>query len=524
MTERRAKVWLLAAVVWLIVLAVLAIGYRFLIHPRLAGRLREATSSPSQYREEVALAADSFSGYAILRSAGVREELKARQIRLSLMDDKADYPARLQALRDGRVQMAVFTLDSLIAAGSRAGDFPCSIVWVIDETTGGDAIVAYKSAVRSLQDLDDPAARLVLTPASPSEFLARVMLANFNVPGLTDRAFIPASGPEAVLAEFRKAGGTARKAFVLWEPYVSRALIEPGAHVLLDSSQVRGYIVDVLVAERAFLRDRPETVQAVVEAYARAAYVFNQQSNGLVKLVQDDARQTGITALDDAQAAKVVQGIQWKNTLENYAHFSLTPSSDRAGLPTLEDMIGNVVEVLIRTGALSQDPLAGRHNTLFFDRILAGMRDAGFHPGKAWNASAGVDAGASREELRSDRQLAALTEAQWSRLRPVGELRTAPIAFQRASAALSLDAGRALEDLARRLQSFPRFYVRVIGQARAEGDPNANRDLAQQRADSVAQALSAQGIAAQRIRTAAEVHRGGGEAQAVRFEVGQVPY
>jgi hypothetical protein len=40
------------------------------------------------------------------------------------------------------VQLAVFTIDSLITAGAKAGDFPGSIVLVIDETKGGDAIVA----------------------------------------------------------------------------------------------------------------------------------------------------------------------------------------------------------------------------------------------------------------------------------------------------------------------------------------------------------------------------------------------
>lgn len=524
MNERRAKGWIVAAVIWVMLLTVLAGAYRYLVHPRLAGRLREATSSPSQYREDVVLAADSFSGYAILRSPAVREELKARQIRLTLQDDKADYAARLQALREGRLQMAVFTLDSLITAGARAGEFPGSIVWVLDETAGGDAIVAHTNGVRSLQDLNDPAARLVLTPGSPSEFLARVVLANFNVPGLTDRAFVGVNGASAVLAEFRRSAPSARQAFVLWEPYVTRALAVPGAHVLLDSSRLRGYIVDVLVAERAFLRDRPETVRAVLEAYARAAYGLHQQADGLVTLVQDDARLTSSDALDATQARKIVEGIHWKNTLENYAHFALADPAERAGVPTLEDMIGNVIEVLIRTGALAGDPLAGRHNTLFFDRILADLRTSGFHPGKAWNALAGVDVGASQESVRRDRQLVVLSEAQWQSLQPVGELRVAPIAFQRASASLGLDGERALADLARRLQSFPSFYVRVIGQARAEGDTEANRVLARARAETVAQGLGTQGVASQRIRTEARVTPGGAEAQAVTFEVGQLPY
>jgi outer membrane protein OmpA-like peptidoglycan-associated protein/ABC-type taurine transport system substrate-binding protein len=524
MDERRAKGWLVAAAIWLVILVVLALAYRFLVHPRLSGRLQAATSSPSQYLEEMVVGVDSFSGYAILRSAAVRDELKARRIRLAFQDDKADYANRMEALRAGKTQMAVFTLDSLISAGARLGEFPGSIVWVIDETKGGDAIVAYQDAVGSLQALNDPATRLILTPGSPSEFLARVVLANFNIPSLSAKAFTPANGAAAVLAEFRRANRSSKSAFVLWEPYVSRALEEPGAHVLLDSSRVRGYIVDVLVVQRAFLRDKPQAVRALVEAYARAAHALNSQADGLVGLVQSDARDNATDALDDTQARKVVQGIHWKNTLENYSHFGLSEAGGRGGLPTLEDMIGNVIEVLIRTGALTADPLSGRHSSLFYDQILASMKADGFHPGTTWNALPGVESGARQEEVRGERELPTLTAEQWERLQPVGELRAAPIAFQRGSARLSLDGEREIGELARRLQAFPKFYVRVVGLARAEGDAEANRILARDRAQAAAQVLATQGIHAERIRIEADVQGVGAEAQAVTFVVGQLPY
>ncbi|MBL9137254.1 MAG: OmpA family protein [Verrucomicrobiales bacterium] len=524
MDERRAKGWLVAAAIWLVILAVLALAYRFLVHPRLSGRLQAATSSPSQYQDELVVGIDSFSGYAILRSAAVRDELKARRIRLTFQDDKADYTRRIEALRAGKTQVAVFTLDSFISAGARLGEFPGSIVWVIDETKGGDAMVAYQDAVGSLQALNDPATKLVLTPGSPSEFLARVVLANFNIPNLSAKAFTSADGADAVLTEFRRANRSSKSAFVLWEPYVSRALEEPGAHVLLDSSRVRGYIVDVLVVQRAFLRDKPQTVRALIEAYARAAYALNSQADGLVGLVQADARANATDTLDDHQARKVVQGIHWKNTLENYAHFGLAGGEGRGGLPSLEDMIGNVVEVLVRTGALATDPLSGRHNSLFFDQILAGMKADGFHPGTTWNALPGVESGGRPEEVRSEHELATLTADQWERLQPVGELRAAPIAFQRGSARLGLDGEREIGELARRLQSFPKFYIRVVGLARAEGDAEANRALARDRAQAAAQVLAAQGINIQRIRTEAAVQSTGAEAQAVTFIVGQLPY
>ena len=522
MNEGRSKGCLIAAVIWCIILALLGAAYKFWVHPHLSKKLKEATGSTSHYKDELVLAADSFSGYCVFRSEAFKQELRGRQLKLSVQDDKADYAARLDALRSGKVQLGVFTIDSLITAGAKAGDFPATIVLVIDETQGADALVAYQQALGSVQDLNDPAARIVLTPNSPSEFLARVVLAHFSLPRLQENWMVNADGAGEVYRQFRSAKPTEKKAFVLWEPYVSRALQQPGAQVLLDSGKLKGYVVDVLVAQRAFLRDKPEQVKAVVEAYARAAYRYAAETDGMTKLVIEDAKQTGAESLDAAQAKRIVDGIQWKNTLENYAHFGLVTGVEQGGLPTVEDMIDNITDVLVKTKAIASDPLDGKHTTLFYDRILSEMRIAHFHPGQGLNVMPGVG---KTETVRQEQELPALTPEQWNQLRPVGELRLAPISFGRASANLSLDSERELQDLARRMKTFPRFYLRVIGHARAEGDADANRALAQSRAEAAANYLISQGVSAQRLRTetgAAAVS--GGEAQAVSFAVGQRAY
>lgn len=523
MNEGRAKGCLIAALVWCIILALLGVAYKFWVQPQLSKKLTQATGSSSHYRSDLVLAADSFSGYCVLRSEAFTQELRGRQIKLTVADDKADYAARLEALRTGKVQLAAFTIDSLITAGARAGDFPASIILVIDETQGADAIVAYDKAVGSVQDLNDSSAKIVLTPDSPSEFLARVVLAHFSLPRLREDWMVKADGASEVYRQFRSARATEKKAFVLWEPYVSRALQQPGAQVLLDSSKLKGYVVDVLVAQREFLRDQPEIVKSVAEAYFRAAYRYAAETEGMAKLVVEDARQTGAESLDTTQARRIVDGIQWKNTLENYAHFGLTSGAEQGGLPTLEDMIGNITDVLLKTKAITSDPLDGKRTTLFYDRVLSELRAARFHPGQGLNVMPGV--ASSTETVRQEKELPALTPEQWSALRPVGELRIAPISFGRASADLSLDSERELQDLARRLKTFPRFYLRVIGHARAEGDPEANRLLAQSRAEAATNYLISQGVSPQRLRTeTAPAALAGGEAQAVSFAVGQTAY
>lgn len=523
MSEGRAKGLLVAAVIWCVILLVLGTAYKFLVHPYLSDKLKRATSAPSQDKDEIVVAADSFSGYAILRSELFKQDLRARQIKVTIQDDQADYLARLKALQEGKVQLAVFTVDSLITAGAKLGEFPATIVMVIDETKGGDAILAYEGAVASLQSLNDPAARIVLTPNSPSEFLARVVLAHFNLPRLPEKWWVEADGAREVYKMLTSASPGEKRAYVLWEPYVSRALQKKGVHVLLDSSRVKGYIVDVLVAQREFLRDHPDLTKAVVEVYLRAAYSYNQQEKGMQGLVQSDAQATGSEKLDDTQAAQIVQGILWKNTLENYAHFGLTGKS---GVPLVEDIIANIVDVLVKTKAIASDPLEGKHSTLFYDRILAELKGTSFHPGRGLNVITDLGpATGGQETVRSDKELRELTDAQWSSLRPVGELRVEPIVFARGSSNITLQSQRDLQDLAKRLQSFPQFYMRVVGHTRAEGDPEANRILAQSRAEAAAQSLESEGLPKWRIKTeASPSSTGGGEAQAVSFYVGQLPY
>src|SRR5882724_5718892 len=98
------------------------------------------------------------------------------------------------------------------------------------------------------------------------------------------------------------------------------------------------------------------------------------------------------------------------------------------------------------------------------------------------------------ETIHREKELGTLSAEEWNNLRPVGELRIAPLEFGRASANLTLDGERELQSLSRRLQSFPRFYLRVVGHARAEGDPEANRALAAARAETTTQYLINQGV------------------------------
>ena len=510
----------IVAVVWLVILVIAAVAYRILVTDPNEEQLHSDTGSDSRYTHEVKIQADLFSGYAVLRSEEMKKNLRLDQIRLTMVEDEADYDARLRALEDGDVEMAVFTIDSLIMAGAKLGRFPASIVMVIDETKGADAVLAYEEGVKTVQDLNSSDAGFILTPSSPSEFLARVVKSHFNLPDLGRDWIIEANGSEAVLKHMKNAARSDKRAYVMWEPHVSQAKALPGVKVLLDSSRIKGLIVDVLVARREYLRDHPDKVRAVIEAYSRAAYHYQNDANGFAGLVRSDD-----PSLSGDEAKAVVDGIQWKNTLENYAHFGLVGGAAAGDLLTMEDMINNITDILLKTQALDKDPLSGQYTSLYFDRVLSDMQTDNFHPANALAIDGLGQGTGDLQGVRTNAHLRKLSESQWSSLRAVGDLDVQSIGFRRGSSAISLSSEHELRRLKKMLDNFPSFYLRIVGQARAVGDPEANKRLAESRAQSVGEFLIKEGVPTERMRTeAASAGSTAGTAQSVRFELGQVPF
>ena len=87
------------------------------------------------------------------------------------VDDDADYAKRMESIKKGETPFAAFTIDALVNQTPRVGEPPATIVMMIDESRGADAMVAYKNGVPNLDALNSPRARVVLVPDSPSETL-----------------------------------------------------------------------------------------------------------------------------------------------------------------------------------------------------------------------------------------------------------------------------------------------------------------------------------------------------------------
>jgi len=483
----------LVALTWLALLAIGVGIYRWIIVPKKAQEQQQAskqqadqtlaaTSGTSRYRYELSLGLDNFSGYAVLRSEEFRKQLADRGIRIKNIDDGANYAKRASDLQNGTLQLAAFPADALLKQFSDK---------------------EYPAGFPDVDKLNRSEVRFVLVGDSPSETLARVVMQDFGLSNLSSTSIQSVASPDEILAKYKAATPQTDEVYVTWEPYVSQMLNNDQLHVLVDSSRFTGYIVDTLVVSRDFLLKNGPAVESILEAYFTALYAF-RDDDAMVKLLLQDAKETK-QELTEAQAKRLVQGIQWKNTQENLAHFG-----KRSGaLVHIEDILGRISNVLVKSGAIDLPDSSTQFTKYFYDRPVESLLNKIFHPGLA------------DEKIREETKLKELSEDQWGKLTTVGTLSVPELVFVRGSPNLTEASKRTLDDLAQKLQAWPQYYLIIRGNASQAGDTQANLKLASQRGDAAMKYLLGLGIPAQRMRVVTEGITG---QTRVTFVVGQVPY
>ena len=205
--------------------------------------------------------------------------------------------------------------------------------------------------------------------------------------------------------------------------------------------------------------------------------------------------------MTDEQAEKLVEGIWWKNTVENYAHMGLDQSDP---LQHIERMVRNITRVLTDTGAIPRDPTGGKPNLIYYREILQGTKRRSFNPGP--------------ENVRED-ELPALSDSEWKKLMKVGT-DPDPLEFARGTTTLTRASRFKLNEIAERLGT-TRLYIMIRGHASTRGDQELNEAQALDRAEKAKGYLVEKGIGGNRIR-AIGVEASG--TPFVEFILGQPPY
>lgn len=507
---------IIVVLIWFFLLSIGVITYRYFFVPKqqeLAIKVElekkkelvNITSSNNRHKNEITLNLDSFSGYSVVRSDKFKDSLASYDIGLRLVDDNADYTKRINDLKDGNSQFAVFTIDALIKACEKINDIPAVIIFVIDESRGADAAIGVEYMIDNIDTLNDPLTKFVVVPDSPSETLSRVIMSYFNLDKLEQNPFTFVNSSKELYNLYRKNNPSDKNVFVTWEPLVSKISSNPDYKVLVDSSKFRGYFYDVMVVNRDFLVQNPVIVKQFTESYFGA--YFNYQKD-MKNLILSDSIKIG-EPLKDEEAIKLVDNkdklgkIWFKNTRENYGHFGVVKGT---GLQHIDDAIVNILNVLKKTNGITVDPTNGNPNVLYFDKILELMLKEDFFPGKFDQIN--------QEETKE------LTEEEWDKLIPVGTLKVPDLVFGRGTSNLTESSKFILDELVKRLSNTPQFYLTIKGNSSNLGDVEANKALALSRANVTKDYLISVGLHKSRIR----VTQGLAKETTVNFIVNEIHY
>lgn len=475
------KVTIFFAIV--VVIAGLAIAASALIlgmlRERTQERLTTLSSDAPNLTERVRMAGDGWAGYSVFRSPLFREGLESRGIGLDYTDDNADYGDRMAKLAAGEYDLIVTTLDAYLL-NAREHDYPGVVIFVVDESKGGDGIVAGEE-VGSIADLARPGVRIALTPASPSEFFLRSVAAHFDLAPLKAAGSwrVEADGSSGALRLLR--GGEVDAA-VLWEPELSTAAADQRFRRLIATDQTAGLIVDVCVASRQLVVDKPDLVRTFTETYFSALRTYQADPGGFADLIAKD------TDTDKSTAERILGGINFVSLTQNATRWFGLGGGDFAREQLVSSVRSNI-DILVETGAFGDDPLGGSPrriiNSSFIQDVYTGGGGARATSGVFQTAGAAEGAAAGAGIVFRE-----LSDAQWAGLPVLGRLKVRPIYFQSGTSLLTLEGKHSIDRIVQDLEHYPTFRLLVRGHTKPEGDEQANQTLSRDRARAVANYLA----------------------------------
>ncbi|MEH7548302.1 MULTISPECIES: ABC transporter substrate-binding protein [Bacillaceae] len=200
----------------------------------------------------------TWTGYGPLFLAKEKGFFKKNgiDVDLSIVEGLAE---RKQALASGKIDGMATALDVQVTLA--ASKIPVQVVWVLDDSHGGDGILV-KKGINSVKDLKGK--KVAFEVGSTSHMLALTAL---KQGGLTEKdvEVVQMSAGDAGAAF---AAGKVDAA-VTWEPWLSKGS-EANGKVLLSTKDLPGIIVDTVSFKEDVIKNRPDDVKAFVKAMGEA--------------------------------------------------------------------------------------------------------------------------------------------------------------------------------------------------------------------------------------------------------------
>ena len=240
---------------WLLVLSSLLLVFAL----GACGKEEMATVSGSgKSSEPLKVTLPTWTGYGPLFLAKEKGffEKNGVDVELSIIEGLGE---RKAALAGGKLDGMATALDVQVTLAG--GDIPVQVVWLLDDSYGGDGILV-KNDIKDVKDLKGK--QIAFEVGSTSQMLALTAL---EQGGLTedDVTVVQMSAGDAGAAF---AAGKVDAA-VTWEPWLSKGA-EANGKVLLSTKDLPGIIIDTVAFKQDVIKDRPEDVKAFVKAMGEA--------------------------------------------------------------------------------------------------------------------------------------------------------------------------------------------------------------------------------------------------------------
>ncbi|NIM13307.1 MAG: OmpA family protein [Candidatus Aminicenantes bacterium] len=475
------------------------LGWKY-INSLLFEKKQLSTSDASGRLHTIRIGGDNYLGYWFITSPEMRKMAARKGLQMDFTDDGGAYAQRLEAFAGQEYHCIVLPVNSYLQHGARH-KFPGVIAAAISESKGADGIVGFADRFSGgkINDLNDPSLKIVYTADSPSSFLLDLTIADFDLDSLrTNRQWqVQVGGSNEVLKMARKGTGDA---FVLWEPDLSRALKLPGMKYIWGSDRFSGYIVDVFVFHRSYLKKHAPQVRDFLQVYFRVLGIY---ANNREKMIKEMRKSTD---LKQDTIEEMLKKIDWYDLAENcQLQFGI---SARPGGQVQDGVINTIIactDVMLKTGTFDKDPLQGNPYRITNSTILEEL------------SRAGVMHVMDKSSVRKQ-EFSSLADREWEKLREIGTFRVEPITFQSWNNMLTTEGKEKVDKIAGLLtNNYPHYRIVVRGHTGPGGDEDENRKLSLERSQAVAQYLIAvHGIHVNRIRA-----EGLGSSQPARKKPGE---
>ena len=424
------------AIVLIVLAAAGMLGWKYVVAPRLVQEKllagSDAGNRPVATAETLHVGGDTYAGYVGLSSSTFTKAMRKGAGTEFVVDD-GDYETRLAKLASGELEFVVMPLGCYVKYGAKR-DYPGVIIAGIAESVGADGVVAMSEKLKTINDLNNPELKIVYVGGSASEYFWDVLVDNFGLDKLKGSTNWrkPVASPKELLTAAATGAGDV---FVAWEPELTKISKTPGAHTIIDSASLRGYLQDVLIVRREVVSTRKTMVAMFLVEYFRG---LNQYAADRQRLIDDIATLSGITP---AEAAVLTKKVHWIGRGENARElFGVGENSH----DSIFDGVINAQKLLVRIGAFDKAPLSD--------------------PARIINTELMQGVGAGDD---SDKQLVidfqALSEAEWKSQREVGTLRMDPVSFKSGDNLLDLAGKEQVDAAVDLLAHYPDCRVAIRG-------------------------------------------------------------